>query len=63
MLLDAFRPGADEVKRAEDLLAALREAGDRATGVAVLSDGRFVDAAMVRSARRVVDLARHYPPS
>lgn len=59
----AFRPAAEEVARATELLATLRPdasgaggAGMGGAGVAVLSDGSFVDAAMVAGARRVLEL-------
>lgn len=52
----AYRPGEDEVARAEELLAALEAAEESGSGVQVLPDGSFVDAAMVAGARRVLAL-------
>ena len=48
---EAFTPSADEVSRARELIAAW----DGGTGVS--ADGRFVDEAVLRTARRVVELA------
>ncbi|KAA6198006.1 CoA ester lyase, partial [Streptomyces parvus] len=49
----AFRPTAEEVEAAEQIVAASAvEAGALA-----LPDGRFVDAAVVASARRTIALA------
>jgi citrate lyase subunit beta/citryl-CoA lyase len=62
VIVDAFRPGPDEVHRAEELLAALAAAAGAGRGTTVLPDGRFADVAMVRSAQWVVELARRYPP-
>lgn len=63
VIVDAFRPSADRVRRAEEVLAALGESGRAGSAVAVLPDGRFADPAMVRSAERTLALARRYPPS
>lgn len=63
IIVDAFRPSADQVRRAGELLAALAHARDAGRSIAVLPDGRFADPAMVRSAERVVALARRYPPA
>jgi citrate lyase subunit beta/citryl-CoA lyase len=56
VIVEAFRPTEAEVEKAEALLAAF----DPAAGTAVLSDGRFVDIAMVASARRTVELAARF---
>lgn len=60
VIVEAFRPDADEVRRAEELLAALASAADAGHGTAVLPDGRFADVAMVRAAERIVELAQRY---
>ncbi|WP_053205107.1 HpcH/HpaI aldolase/citrate lyase family protein [Jiangella muralis] len=52
-----FRPSADEVERAAEVVAAVG-----AGGVAVLPGGRFVDVAMVAQARRVLALAARTTP-
>jgi citrate lyase subunit beta/citryl-CoA lyase len=62
-IVDAFRPTAGEVRRAEELLGALAASAAAGSGTAVLPDGRFADRAMASAARRVVALARRYPPA
>lgn len=52
----AYRPSDEEVARARELLAEVDGAASTGSGVAVLSDGGFVDAAMVAGARRVLDV-------
>jgi len=52
----AFRPSEDELARALAVLEGLDGARDAGSGVLVLTDGRFVDRAMVGGARRTVDL-------
>ncbi|GAA2726728.1 HpcH/HpaI aldolase/citrate lyase family protein [Cellulomonas aerilata] len=54
---DAFRPTAEEVARAEEVLARVAEAHDAGVGAFVLPDGTFLDVAMVERARTVVALA------
>jgi citrate lyase subunit beta/citryl-CoA lyase len=61
VIVDTFRPSADELGRAQDLLAALDAAAGAGLGTAVLPDGRFADRAMVAAAQRTVALARRYP--
>jgi citrate lyase subunit beta/citryl-CoA lyase len=56
----AFRPAAQDVARAEALLAALADAQTRDAGTVVLPDGRFADRAMVAAARHIVELAARY---
>jgi citrate lyase subunit beta/citryl-CoA lyase len=56
VIVEAFRPTASEVERAEALLAAF----DPDAGTTVLADGRFVDIAMVAAARRTVELAARF---
>jgi citrate lyase subunit beta/citryl-CoA lyase len=58
VIVEAFRPSADEVRRAEELLAALAAADASGNGTAVLPDGRFADRAMAEQARKVVELQR-----
>ncbi|MBE1487620.1 HpcH/HpaI aldolase/citrate lyase family protein [Plantactinospora soyae] len=60
VIVDAFRPSADEVSRARELLDAVAEAQTRDSGTVVLPDGRFADRAMVAAARRTVELADRY---
>ncbi|MEV0587505.1 CoA ester lyase [Nonomuraea sp. NPDC050310] len=52
----AFRPSAEEVARAREIV----EAAGR--GAVALADGRFVDAPVVARARRVLDLAGEEAP-
>ena len=53
----AFSPTADELARAHDVLTAAATMASRGLGALALADGRFVDEAVVRRARRVVALA------
>lgn len=53
----AFRPGAAEVGRAREVVAAVEAAASLGDGTAVLADGSFLDVAMVEQARRVLALA------
>jgi citrate lyase subunit beta/citryl-CoA lyase len=62
VIADAFRPSDGELRRAQELLAALDASAAAGLGTAVLPDGRFADRAMLDSARRVVALARRYAP-
>ncbi len=55
---EVFSPSPDEVRRAEELVQALEGAAAAGSGVVVTRDGQFVDAAVVRRARAVLDLAR-----
>lgn len=50
----------DELRDAQALLTAFGHGVDVGRGVVVLPDGRMVDAAMVRLARRTLDLAAGY---
>lgn len=54
----AFRPEPGEVERAQSVVAAVDRAGQLGDGTAVLADGTFLDAAMVKQATRVLDLAK-----
>ncbi|AVT32305.1 CoA ester lyase [Plantactinospora sp. BC1] len=60
VIVAAFRPSAEEVSRARELLDAVAEAQTRDSGAVVLPDGRFADRAMVAAARRTLDLAERY---
>ena len=53
-----FTPDEEEVRRARELVAALEAAEADGTGALALPDGRFVDRAVVASARRTLALAR-----
>lgn len=53
-----FTPSADEVREAYRVLRLLEASAAQGSGVAVDDDGRFIDAATVRSAREVLARAR-----
>jgi citrate lyase subunit beta / citryl-CoA lyase len=53
-----FTPTEREVAEAEGLLARLEESAGSGTGAFILEDGRFVDEAVVGSARLTLSLAR-----
>jgi len=53
----AFTPSADEVQRARALVAAADEGGRAGQGALALSDGTFVDAAVLRQAKALLALA------
>jgi citrate lyase subunit beta / citryl-CoA lyase len=55
---EVFTPTEEEVAEAEDLLARLEESTGTGTGAFALEDGRFVDEAVVGSARLTLALAR-----
>lgn len=55
---EVFTPTEGEVAEAEDLLARLEESAGAGTGALALEDGRFVDEAVVGSARLTLALAR-----
>ena len=55
---EVFTPTEEEVAEAERLLARLDESAGKGTGAFVLEDGRFVDKAVVESARLTLALAR-----
>ena len=52
----AFKPTEGEVERARELLAAAEKGAATRQGAVALADGRFVDAAVIRQARRVIAL-------
>jgi citrate lyase subunit beta/citryl-CoA lyase len=56
IVLRAFAPTAEQAAAAQAVLDALDAAVAAGSGVAVLADGRFVDRAMERAARRTVAL-------
>lgn len=56
---EAFTPTEEEVAGAEELLARLEKSAGEGTGAFVLEDGRFVDKAVVESARSTLALAEH----
>ena len=55
---EIFTPTEEEVAEAKDLLARLEESSGTGTGAFALEDGRFVDEAVVGSARLTLALAR-----
>ena len=55
---EVFTPTEEEVAEAKDLLARLEESTGTGTGAFALEDGRFVDEAVVSSARLTLALAR-----
>lgn len=55
---EVFTPSAEELAHARSLLAAFEQAVAGGAGVLVGPDGRMVDEAVVRQARRVIELAR-----
>jgi citrate lyase subunit beta/citryl-CoA lyase len=54
---ELFTPSAEEIERARHLLAGHSVAERAGRGVSVAADGQFVDAAVVRRARGLIDLA------
>lgn len=58
----AYRPSAEETGRAHEVLRELEAAQDHGSGVFVLPNGEFIDAAMADGARRVVALERSTRP-
>ncbi len=57
VIRSAFTPTGAEVARAREILAAADQASRDGHGAVALADGRFIDAAVLRQARRVVALA------
>ncbi len=55
VIVEAFRPSPAELDHARRVLAAVRDSTDTG-GAFLLPDGRFVDAAVVRQARRLLEL-------
>jgi citrate lyase subunit beta / citryl-CoA lyase len=55
---EVFTPTEDEVAEAKELLSRLEESAGTGTGAFALEDGRFVDEAVVGSARLTLALAR-----
>ena len=55
---EVFTPTEEEISEAEDLLARLEASTEAGTGAFTLEDGRFVDKAVVESARLTLALAR-----
>jgi citrate lyase subunit beta/citryl-CoA lyase len=55
---EVFTPTEEEIAEAKDLLARLDESTGTGTGAFALEDGRFVDEAVVGSARLTLALAR-----
>jgi citrate lyase subunit beta/citryl-CoA lyase len=59
---DVYTPSADLVRRAQELIDALERAVARGSSAFVMPDGRFVDAAVVASARRTLELSGSVRP-
>ncbi len=57
LVVDAFTPGAAEVRGAQEVLATLAAAAEHGSSVAVLQSGAMVDAAMARGAQLTLELA------
>jgi citrate lyase subunit beta/citryl-CoA lyase len=55
---EVFTPSADELDRARRIVAALEAAERAGSGVCLDEDGRLIDAAVVRTAHEVIELAR-----
>lgn len=55
---EAFLPTAKELERAQQLLDGFAASAEAGKGTHVLPDGEFIDVAMIRHARRVVELGR-----
>ncbi len=53
----AFSPSAEQLAAARDVLDRLAAAQSQGSGVALTADGRFIDQAVARSAREVIDRA------
>ena len=53
----AFAPTAEEIRRAEQIIARVGSAATEGVGTVVLEDGTFLDAAMLAGARRTLALA------
>lgn len=60
VIAEAFRPSAQQVERAQQVLDRLEDALDIGTGAIALADGTFLDVAMVEQARATVSLAERY---
>ncbi|MGA8114053.1 MAG: CoA ester lyase [Actinocatenispora sp.] len=57
VIVEAYTPTAAELAAARELLAASVDAEGAGPGALALADGRFVDEAVLRTARQVVSLA------
>lgn len=55
---DVFTPSADELARANDLVADVERAQAAGIGVVIDQNGRMVDEAVVRQARRLLQRRR-----
>lgn len=53
----AFLPTADEIARAQEIVARMQTATQAGSGTVVLADGTFLDAAMVVRAQRLVGIS------
>jgi citrate lyase subunit beta/citryl-CoA lyase len=59
VIRDVFTPTPEEVSRAREVVAAAESATAHGAGALALPDGRFVDEAVVRQARRTMRRAGH----
>ena len=59
---NVMSPGAEEVARARDILAAMKQAAEQGRG-AVSLDGRLIDYASIRQAEVLVEKARQLQPA
>ncbi|SDT26558.1 HpcH/HpaI aldolase/citrate lyase family protein [Microlunatus soli] len=59
VIADVFRPDPADIVRAEEILAAAAAGLRQQDGAVALPDGRFVDRAVLRQARRLLDLREH----
>ena len=57
VIVEAFRPSAEEIERAAAVVEGVAAATMVGRGTVVLPDGTFLDVAMVEQARRVLALA------
>lgn len=61
VIVAAFRPGPDEVAAAREVCAAFGRSRAQGSGVVADATGRMIDAAVVRSAQRTLELAASAP--
>lgn len=59
---DAFTPTPAEMEAAREVLSAAAHALGNGRGAIVMPDGRFVDEAVIRQARRVLEVVSESKP-